>query len=138
MCFLPLSLPPGAGWGGCTVSLVNQDRVGPFMQQLTAKYFAPLLEKGTVTGAEMPEVSDERKDGCARARWSLLPSRAAMGAARRGDAQRCVRCEVAKCAAVDQLSYGVGCSTSPCCCPTQACAAGFRSCLRQCPTCLPF
>jgi hypothetical protein len=38
------------------VSLVRQEQVGPFMQQLREKYFKRLLADGTVAEGEMGDV----------------------------------------------------------------------------------
>lgn len=44
----------GAGWGGCTVSLVREQDAPKFMAELREKYFMPLVAKGVVTEAELP------------------------------------------------------------------------------------
>jgi galactokinase len=39
----------GAGWGGCTVSLVQEDKVAGFLEQLRANYFSKCLADGRVS-----------------------------------------------------------------------------------------
>lgn len=66
----------GAGWGGCTVSLVQGDQVGPFLQALRERYFDPLISKGVVTAEQMKEVlfASPPSSGAAVLRIKLAPS----------------------------------------------------------------
>eukprot|EP00199_Chlamydomonas_sp_CCMP681_P000663 CAMPEP_0119110478 /NCGR_PEP_ID=MMETSP1180-20130426/29909_1 /TAXON_ID=3052 ORGANISM="Chlamydomonas cf sp, Strain CCMP681" /NCGR_SAMPLE_ID=MMETSP1180 /ASSEMBLY_ACC=CAM_ASM_000741 /LENGTH=494 /DNA_ID=CAMNT_0007096833 /DNA_START=45 /DNA_END=1529 /DNA_ORIENTATION=- len=57
----------GAGWGGCTVSLVPDEVVPHFLKTLHEGFYASLLSKGLVDEADMPNV--------------LFATRAAAGAA---------------------------------------------------------
>lgn len=50
-----LSLPTGAGWGGCTVSLVREDDAPKFIASVREKYFMPLVSKGVVKEEELSE-----------------------------------------------------------------------------------
>jgi len=63
---------PGAGWGGCTVSLVHEKDVLPFMAALRDQYFTPLVAKGAITEAQLPGVR------CRRLVWAV--GRGACGA----------------------------------------------------------
>lgn len=65
----------GAGWGGCTVSLVRREQVVPFMQQLRAEYFGALLKEGRVGEEEMADVlfSSPPSSGAAVLRIQLAP-----------------------------------------------------------------
>lgn len=45
----------GAGWGGCTVSLVRDDEVDAFVQRLTDEYVRPLVAEGRLTEAALPD-----------------------------------------------------------------------------------
>lgn len=45
----------GAGWGGCTVSLVREKDAPKFIAELREKYFMPLVAKGVVTEHELPD-----------------------------------------------------------------------------------
>jgi N-acetylgalactosamine kinase len=44
----------GAGWGGCTVSLVHEADAPKFIAVLREKYFMPLVAKGVVSEEELP------------------------------------------------------------------------------------
>lgn len=65
----------GAGWGGCTVSLVREADAAPFMAALREQYYKPLLASGAVTDAEMGDVlfSSPPSSGAAVLRVKLAP-----------------------------------------------------------------
>eukprot|EP00884_Botryococcus_braunii_P009664 jgi/Botrbrau1/1869/Bobra.146_1s0056.1 len=46
----------GAGWGGCTVSLVHDADVDNFISALRTKYFGPKVDQGVITSDGLPEV----------------------------------------------------------------------------------
>jgi N-acetylgalactosamine kinase len=46
----------GAGWGGCTVSLVHDADVENFISALRTKYFGPKVDQGVITSDRLPEV----------------------------------------------------------------------------------
>ncbi|MEW5298116.1 MAG: hypothetical protein WDW38_001147 [Sanguina aurantia] len=46
----------GAGWGGCTVSLVRDEEVQQFLDALHTHYFLPLIAAGTLRGADLHTV----------------------------------------------------------------------------------
>ncbi|GBF90169.1 galactokinase [Raphidocelis subcapitata] len=73
----------GAGWGGCTVSLVRHGDVGPFMAALRENYYSPLLASGRVTEGGMGEVlfASPPSSGAAVLRIKLAPSEGEEGAA---------------------------------------------------------
>lgn len=66
----------GAGWGGCTVSLVHEKDVLPFMAALRDQYFTPLVAKGAITEAQLPGIlfSSPPSSGAAILRIKLAPS----------------------------------------------------------------
>jgi N-acetylgalactosamine kinase len=63
----------GAGWGGCTVSLVREQDAPKFMAQLRESYFMPLVAAGVVTEAELPQClfATKPSSGAAVMRLSL-------------------------------------------------------------------
>jgi galactokinase len=48
--------PAGAGWGGCTVSLVREPDVPKFMESVKASYYKSRLESGQVKEEELGNV----------------------------------------------------------------------------------
>lgn len=66
----------GAGWGGCTVSLVREGDAAGFMAALREQYYAPLLKSGAVDEAGMAEVlfSSPPSSGAAVLRIKLAPA----------------------------------------------------------------
>jgi N-acetylgalactosamine kinase len=44
----------GAGWGGCTVSLVKKEGAEEFITALTEKYYRPLIDAGRLREDELP------------------------------------------------------------------------------------
>lgn len=46
----------GAGWGGCTVSLLPDADVDAFITALRSKYFASRVEQGVISADRLPEV----------------------------------------------------------------------------------
>lgn len=51
-----VSVRAGAGWGGCTVSLVRDEEVQQFLDALHTHYFLPLIAAGTLRGADLHTV----------------------------------------------------------------------------------
>ncbi|PSC75650.1 Galactokinase [Micractinium conductrix] len=45
----------GAGWGGCTVSLVRESEVAGFIQKVKAGYFQGLIDAARITEADLPQ-----------------------------------------------------------------------------------
>ncbi|GLI65895.1 hypothetical protein VaNZ11_009539 [Volvox africanus] len=45
----------GAGWGGCTVSLIREEDVEGFLAALRDKYFKARVEGGTIAADQLPE-----------------------------------------------------------------------------------
>jgi galactokinase len=43
----------GAGWGGCIIALVPEDKVAAFRQQLMDLYYCPLVGKGAVSAHDL-------------------------------------------------------------------------------------
>lgn len=46
----------GAGWGGCTVSLIKQDQADSFIQKLKDNYFAQCIKDGKVSKDKLSDV----------------------------------------------------------------------------------
>ena len=46
----------GAGWGGCTVSLIKQDDAADFIQKLKGSYYAQCIKDGKVAAEELDTV----------------------------------------------------------------------------------
>lgn len=46
----------GAGWGGCTVSLVREVDANEFIRQVTERYFLPLVDAGRLALEDLPQV----------------------------------------------------------------------------------
>ena len=44
----------GAGWGGCIVALVPQEKVPAFKEQLIQQYYQPLVSQGVISETELP------------------------------------------------------------------------------------
>jgi len=53
----------GAGWGGCTVSLVRKDMVEEFMKKIKLQYYDALIEKGIVNEDSMDVTLFSSKPG---------------------------------------------------------------------------
>jgi len=43
----------GAGWGGCTVSLVREEDAAKFIAEVREKYFMPLVARGVAKEEEL-------------------------------------------------------------------------------------
>jgi N-acetylgalactosamine kinase len=52
----PVNCPTGAGWGGCTVSLVREAVVPQFMESVKTSYYKSRLESGHVKEDELANV----------------------------------------------------------------------------------
>ena len=46
----------GAGWGGCTVSLIKQDQAADFIEKLKKAYYAQCIRDSKVTAEELHTV----------------------------------------------------------------------------------
>jgi N-acetylgalactosamine kinase len=70
-----MSPPTGAGWGGCTVSLVQEEHVPAFLAELRDKYYGPLLASGRATDESMSETlfATRPSAGAAIMRLKLAP-----------------------------------------------------------------
>lgn len=54
----------GAGWGGCTVSLVPEDKVEGFIKALVDGYYQPLIAAGRLSSEALPETVFATKPAC--------------------------------------------------------------------------
>lgn len=52
--WLRLLVCAGAGWGGCIIALVPEDKVAAFKQQVIDQYYSPLVAKGAVSAHDLP------------------------------------------------------------------------------------
>lgn len=52
MCTLP---DAGAGWGGCTVSLVHEAAVPEFLAALKDKFYNKRIQHGIIQESELPQ-----------------------------------------------------------------------------------
>ncbi len=54
----------GAGWGGCTVSLVPEGNAVSFIDTLIQEYYQPLIAQGRLTEAQLKEAVFATKPAC--------------------------------------------------------------------------
>lgn len=46
----------GAGWGGCTVSIIRQDQAAEFIRKLKNNYYAQCVKDGKVAADDLDDV----------------------------------------------------------------------------------
>ena len=51
----------GAGWGGCTVSLIREEQADAFIQTLKDQYFAKCIADGKVAAEDLASVVFDSK-----------------------------------------------------------------------------
>jgi hypothetical protein len=62
----------GAGWGGCTVSLVREEDAAKFIAEVREKYFMPLVARGVVKEEDLQDCLFASKPSSGAAVMKLL------------------------------------------------------------------
>eukprot|EP00775_Hariotina_reticulata_P013759 gene13759-13878_t len=70
----------GAGWGGCTVSLVREEDAAKFIAEVRERYFMPLVAKGVVKEEDLQNCLFASKPSSGAAVMNLLLAAVADGA----------------------------------------------------------